>query len=185
MSTDEMTEWWEERRRRRLDAFRDRRPKELRDKGELRDEIADWGSRLFDHTARNLVLLGPTGTGKSWSVWEVLERALAAGYPGHIEFLTAAEWQEVVGPPKDQDRLRQMREADLLVLDDLGSTRINDWTKDILGPVIDWRWQKSLPVVVTSNMDDLVTPLGDRMASRLGDRATAVALVGEDLRSLR
>lgn len=183
MTSNDMSEWWEERRRQRLDAFRARRPVELRDKGDLHDDIADWGSRLFDHTARNLVLLGPTGTGKTWSVWEVLERALAAGYPGHIMLLAAAEWQEIVGPPVDRERVRQMREADTLVLDDFGSFRITEWTKDVLGPVIDWRWSLALPTVITSNMDDLVTPLGERIASRLGHHATVVALTGEDRRA--
>jgi DNA replication protein DnaC len=178
-----MSEWWDERRRQRLEAFRNRRPAELRDKGDLVDEIADWGSRLFDHTARNLVLIGPTGTGKTWSAWEVLERAVAHGYPGHVMFATAAEWQEIVGPSVDRERLRLMREADVLVLDDLGSIRINDWTKDVLGPIVDWRWLNALPIVITSNMHDLETPLGGRIASRLGDRATVVVLDGDDRRA--
>ncbi|MEU8199404.1 ATP-binding protein [Microbispora amethystogenes] len=183
MSTPDMSEWWEERRRQRLEAFRNRRPVELRHKGDLHDEIADWGSRLFDHTARNLIVIGHVGTGKTWAVWEVLERAVAASYQGHIVFLTAAEWQEIVGPPVDRERLRQMREADVLVLDDLGSTRINDWTRDVLGPIVDWRWQNGQPIVITSNMKDLEPAVGPRMDSRLTDRATVVAINGEDRRA--
>lgn len=185
MTSNDMSDWWEERRRQRLEAFRNRRPVELRDKGYLPDEICDWGSRLFDHTARNLILIGPTGTGKTWSVWEVLERAVAAGYPGRIMFLTAAEWQEIIGPPVDRERLRDMREADVLVLDDLGSIRINEWTKDVLGPIVDWRWGLAMPIGITSNMGDLETPLGERIASRLSDRATIVAIDGEDRRAAR
>lgn len=183
--TNTIDDWWEERRRRRLEAFRARRPIRLRDKGHLPDEIAAWGSRLFDRTAGNLVIVGGTGTTKTWCVWEVLERAIAAGYPGAILFATPAEWQEIVGPPADWARLREMREADVLVLDDLGSIRINDWTRDVLGPVIDWRWQHALPIVITSNLGNLVEPLGERMASRLADGATVVVLDGEDRRAAR
>lgn len=185
MSTPDMPEWWEERRRQRLAAFRARRPVELRDKGDLLDEIADWGSRLFDHTARNLIIVGGVGTGKTWSVWEVLERAVAAGYVGHIMFASSAEWQDVVGPPADRARLRDYREADVLVLDDLGSTRINEWTKDLLSPMVDHRWFNALPIVITSNMGDLETPLSERIASRLADRATVVEIDGDDFRAGR
>lgn len=185
MTSNDMSDWWEERRRQRLEAFRNRRPVMLRDKGDLPDEIADWGSRLFDHTARSLVLIGGTGTTKTWAVWEVLERAVAAGYAGLIMLLAAAEWQEIVGPPKDHERLREMREADVLCLDDFGSIRINEYTKDVLGPIVDWRWQRAMPTVITSNLAELDDPLGDRMASRLADGATVVVLDGEDRRGTR
>jgi DNA replication protein DnaC len=178
-------EWLADRLARRISIIRNMRPERLTAKGELLPEIAEWGSRLFDNTAGNLVLVGGVGTGKTWSVWEVLERAVAAGYAGRICFASAAEWQEAVGPPLDRDRLRDMRQADVLVLDDLGSGRINEWQRECLLAVVDERWANARPVVITTNMAKLKEPLGERLASRLKDGATVVIIDGPDRRSAK
>lgn len=179
---DGFAEWRAEQLRRRVEAFRARRPAMLRHPGRLDDRVADWGSRLFDGTARTLVLVGDVGVAKTWNVWEVLERAVKADYRGSILFATPAEWQEVVGPPADYDRLREMRAADVLVLDDLGSTRINEWQREKLLGVVDERWQHARPTAITSNMDEFDDALGARLTSRLGDGAIVVMLEGDDLR---
>lgn len=178
-------EWRAEQRQRRVENFRNRRPVRLRDAGQLNDEVADWGSRLFDNTAGNLVVVGGVGTAKTWNVWEVLERAVKVGYSGKILFATPAEWQEVVGPPADRERLREMRAADILILDDLGSTRINEWQREILLSVIDERWQHARPIVITSNLAEFDDALGGRLTSRLADGATVAVVDGEDLRAGR
>lgn len=178
-------EWHAERRQRRINNFRALRPVRLRDQGNLHNDVAHWGSRLFDDTAGNLVIVGGVGTAKTWNVWEVLERAVKAGYAGKILFATPAQWQEIVGPPPDRERLRDMRAADVLVLDDLGSSRINEWQREILLGVVDERWQHGRPVVITSNLAELDDALGGRLTSRLGDGATVVVLDGEDLRAGR
>ncbi|GIH26033.1 hypothetical protein Aph01nite_43430 [Acrocarpospora phusangensis] len=181
-----LDDWQDQRRLRRLAEFQARRPLLLRHKGPLRDEIAEWGSRLFDGTARTMVLVGGTGTTKTWSLWEVLERAVAAGYADTIVFATAADWQEAVGPPVDRQALRVMRRAGVLVLDDFGSTRINEWAVDCLSPVVDERWSWGRPTGITSNLEDFDEALGERaerITSRLGHEATVVVLDGADRRA--
>src|SRR5690606_30362031 len=179
---DDLSEWHTERRRRRVAHFQAKRPVRLRTAGRLHRDIAEWGSRLFDGTAGNLILFGPTGVAKTWSSWEVMERALKAGFQGDILMCSQAEWQDIVGPPADRERLADMRRADVLALDDLGSFRINDWTRELLLPVIDTRWAESRPTIITSNLDDLDEKLGERITSRLAHGATVVVLEGADLR---
>lgn len=182
---DATAEMREARHERRVEFFRARRPVMLRHEGRLHDAVAEWGSRLFDDSARNLVIVGDIGVAKTWNVWEVLERAVKVGYAGGILIATPAEWQEVVGPPPDRDRLRDMRQADVLVLDDLGSARINEWQREILLGVVDERWQHARPIVITSNMENFEQALGPRLTSRLADGATVVMLEGKDLRAGR
>jgi DNA replication protein DnaC len=179
---DDLSEWHARRRRERVAAFQAKRPIQLRHKGALHDDIAQWGSRLFGNTAGNLILFGPTGVAKTWSSWEVMERAIKCGYAGQVLMLSQAEWQETVGPPKDLERLAEMREADVLALDDLGSFRINEWTRELLLPVIDTRWAHGRPTIITSNLDDLDEKLGERITSRLASGATVVVLEGDDKR---
>lgn len=179
---DDLSDWHAQRRSRRVAAFQAKRPLRLRTSGDLHYDIAEWGARLFSGTAGNLILFGPTGVAKTWSSWEVMKRALKAGYQGEILMCSQAEWQEIVGPPADRERLNEMRQADVLALDDLGSFRINDWTRELLLPVIDTRWAESRPTIITSNLDDLDEKLGDRITSRLAHGATVVVLEGADLR---
>ncbi|KAB8186926.1 hypothetical protein FH608_046410 [Nonomuraea phyllanthi] len=180
-----LAEWHAERRRKRVADFHARRPVRLRTSGQLHPDIAEWGSRLFDHTAGNLILLGPTGTGKSWSTWEVMERTLKAGYMGEIAMRSQAEWQEIVGPPADREGLAKMRDVDVLALDDFGTFRAEEWQRELLLPVIDARWANGRPTIITTNLPELGERLGPRIASRLADNATAVALGGPDLRAGR
>lgn len=175
-------EWLADRLAHRVRTIRDRRPALLRDSGELDPRIADWGSRLLAGMPGNLIIVGKVGRTKTWSAWEVIERAVRAGYGGAVDFATAAEWQDASEVGGDRERLRAMRAADLLVLDDLGSSRINEWQRERLLPVVDERWQHARPIIITTNMDKLTEPLGERLASRLKDRATLVVLGGEDRR---
>jgi DNA replication protein DnaC len=176
-------EWHADRLAHRIRLLRDGRPRRLRHSGDLDPRISEWGNALNAGTAGNLIIIGPVGTGKSWSAWEVLDRAVTAGYPGQVRYLTVAKWQDAIAPPVDREELRAMRTADVLVLDDLGSFRINDWERECLLTVVDERWMNDLPVIVTSNMANAEQELGPRLASRLADRATVVALNGPDRRA--
>lgn len=179
---DADAEWRADRLVHRIAAIRNQRPARLRHPGDLDPRIANWGRQLLTGSVGNLAVIGPVGTGKTWSAWEVLERTVRSGYGGRILFATSAHWQDTVGPPVDRDALRTMRAADVLVLDDLGSGRINDWQRECLMSVVDERWQHARPIVITSNMDDAVGTLGERLASRLADNATVVELEGDDRR---
>lgn len=175
-------EWLADRREHRLSVIRRQRPARLSVRGDLDATVSEWGARLLQGTAGNLLLGGPTGSGKTWQAWEVLERAVAAGYPGRIVFATTALWQETIAPPVDREQLQLMRDADLLVFDDLGSGRVNEWQRECLLTVVDERWAHARPIIITFNVESLREMLGERLASRLADGATKAAIKGADRR---
>lgn len=176
-------EWLADRREHLLKVVRQQRPPRLTVSGDMHPEVAQWSERLVDGTAGNLLLGGPTGVGKTWHAWEALERAVISGFAGRWDFADSAEWQDTIAPPNvDRERLEAMREVDLLVFDDLGSSRINEWQRECLLSVVDKRWAHSRPVVITFNVESLKDMLGERISSRLADNATRVALEGDDKR---
>lgn len=183
--TEADAEWLADRRAHRVSLIRQQRPPRLREPGDLHPEVAAWGDRLVAGTAGNLLLGGPTGSGKTWAAWEALERAVAAGYEGHIVFASSKKWRDTIAPPVNRPALDEMAAAGVLVLDDLGAGRINEWEKECLLGVIDERWAANRPVVTTSNAESLRVTLGERIASRLADGATVVILDGEDRRRSR
>lgn len=178
-------EWLAERRAHRVSLIRQQRPQRLREPGDLHPAVAAWGDRLVAGAAGNLLLGGPTGSGKTWAAWEVLERAVAAGYEGRVLVASSKRWRDTIAPPVDRPGLDEMAAAGVLVLDDLGAGRINEWEKECLLGVIDERWSASRPIVTTSNAESLRETLGERIASRLADGATVVMLDGADRRRSR
>lgn len=179
---EQYRQWQRERLEHRLSVIRKERPSRLRHKGEPHPDVKAWGQRLLDGETGNLLLCGPVGALKTWNVWEILERAVTAGYDGRILFARSAMWRDAITIPVDKDMLRRMREADVLVLDDLGSGGVTEWELQLLLSIVDERWAHERSVVVTSNVKSLKTTLGERIASRLADGATVVVLDGEDRR---
>jgi DNA replication protein DnaC len=178
-------EWQVDRHARLVSRLRDKRPVRLRHAGQLHPAIEAWGKALVAGGNGNLAITGPVGSGKTWSAWEVLERAVVAGYAGSILFASSAHWQAVIAPPVDRERLAAMQDAGVLVLDDLGAVRINDWQRECLLAVVDERWANARPTVITTNATSLRDEIGDRLASRLKADAVIVAIKGQDRRSAR
>ena len=73
--------------------------------------------------------------------------------------------------PNEAEARGGYERAPLLVIDDLGKERPTDWTLATLYAVIDGRYERSLPLIVTTNYDarSLVT----RLTPEGGDKTTA------------
>lgn len=178
-------EWQREQIQRRLERLHSARPPVFAAPGELAPEVAEWCDRYLDGEPGGLLLCGPTGVGKSWTLWAIAERLVLAGWGGRFVRATAAEFRRAVAPPVDWERLDLWSGADLLALDDLGSQRVSDWDAGHVLDVLDQRSERRRPTIITSNVPKIRTLLGERSASRLREDATVVQLSGSDRRELR
>jgi len=170
--------------------FRERRPPVFAAEGHLPDTVRAWADAFLAGTARNLILGGPVGTGKTWAAWKLIEHLLTSGWRGTCEVVASYELKAATDLPVDRDRLQRWARASFLVLDDLGAVPVNDWAAGHLYALIDQRWQRQLPTVLTGNADqagtfDVAALVGARAASRLADGATVVVLKGTDRRRAR
>ena len=184
MTTPEATALWRAERRERLTAnLLSQRPEAFDVPGDLDARLAGWADDLAAGESRNLILTGPVGTGKTWSLWHAAERAVRAGYEGRVTVTPAAKLRRIVAPstadPLEFDRIAT---AGLAALDDLGSVRLSEWDLDHLAELADTRWSALLPTVITSNVTNIRALLGPRISSRLADRALVVELDGPDRR---
>jgi DNA replication protein DnaC len=82
------------------------------------------------------------------------------------------EWMEAV------------KNADFLVLDDLGSEKATAWVQERLFVIINHRYLESLPTVITSNTPpiNLASQVGERTASRILSMSTGIEFEGADYR---
>ncbi len=67
------------------------------------------------------------------------------------------------------DTLEQVRNIDLLVLDDLGTQHTTPWAAEKLYQILNHRYTAKLPTVITTNQS--LSDMDPRLASRLGDTA--------------
>lgn len=137
------------------------------------DDLPEVGS-YFVH--------GEVHTGKTvWAAWMMLE-ALKSQYlnPGTYEedilfFKTSEILNDLKAcfddPLRDGDAfLKQITDADFLVLDDFGSERPTDWVMGILYLLVDRRYENMKHTIFTSNhsLDEIAEKFGDdRITSRI------------------
>lgn len=79
----------------------------------------------------------------------------------------------------ETDRLEEIRASDgLLVLDDLGAEKASDWTIETLFELVADRYDRDIPVIVTSNKraSELSRMGYDRIVSRLADEGELLEL---------
>ncbi len=116
-----------------------------------------------------LLLTGSYGCGKTHLaaavVNEQLKRGSAALFvvvPDLLDHLRAG----IGNDDGVEERLVAVRDAPLLVLDDLGAEAATPWANEKLYRILNHRYNAGLPTVITTN-DDL-DALDDRLRSRLG-----------------
>ena len=144
-----------------------------------------------------LYLCGEFGTGKTFAAWAVVNdylwhpitntTSISCFYGG----LTATLLESMMpGCVRDDDRgtirdpiIRAMK-TPLLLLDDLGGHKPSEWREETIFKIIDYRYNEEKPTIVTSNLapNEIGDVVGGKVASRLAEDATIVALNGEDRR---
>ncbi|MFF2650561.1 ATP-binding protein [Streptomyces sp. NPDC058045] len=158
--------------------------------------IQAWADRAAEdiRSAGFLVLNGTIGTGKTHHAYGALRRIAEAG-PRRFE-LIATTAPDMYGRlrPGGSDRgteyeLDRLCRVPLLLLDDLGTEKLSEWTEEATYRLINERYNECLPMIITTNYlvraaegTDLVTRLGERLASRIAQAADIVTLNGPDRR---
>lgn len=128
-----------------------------------------------------LVILGPVGSGKSWSVAAVCRELLLAGR--NLEWWAAAD---IITSAKAFDTWdetsKRLRSAEVLVIDDLAAERDTDFALAVLAELVAARWDACLATAATTNLGpSALRAWHPRMASRVLS-GIRVELTGRDRR---
>lgn len=134
-----------------------------------------------------LLLVGASGTGKT----HLAKAATVAilGAQRGVLYATATELAEAVRTAQGEgteyvDMVQRAMRAETLILDDLGREYQTTFWVDRLHRIIDYRSDRNLPTMVTSNhsIEELVDMFGPPLVSRLRQGETRV-IIGKDRRT--
>lgn len=160
---------------------------------------------------KGLLLMGPSGVGKTHLAVAALKELLRRGHQGifcdYRELLK--EIQASYNPQSESTEMRilePVRNAEILVLDDLGASKPSAWALDMIGLVLNARYNERRVTILTTNylddapttepaprlpngqrvnvvkQDSLADRIGERMRSRLYEMCRTVLVFAPDFR---
>jgi DNA replication protein DnaC len=133
--------------------------------------VQELASLQFLETATNVVLLGPPGVGKTHLACGLSLKAIEAGHT--VLFTTLRELAQVLEAPRlpgQHDPLRRYAQPKLLVIDEVGYTRLAPEQARVLFDLVVARYERA-STVLTSNLS-----FGE-WGALLGDEVLATALL--------
>lgn len=153
-------------------------------------EYADGFSLEGEKKMQSLLFLGGTGLGKTHLSTAVARRVIEKGYDvfynSAVGMLSDFEERRfgngaVAG---DGDNTARYTACDLLIIDDLGTEVVNQFTLSCLYHVINTRLNLQKPTVISTNLtsQELRRAYSDRITSRLMGEYLLVPFYGTDVR---
>ena len=161
-----------------------------RQKGVKRRQINDFAGLDFVQRAENIVLVGPTGVGKTGLAVGILLKALQNGH--RALFIKAQDlFDEMYASLADRSTralLNQLARIDVLCIDEMGYLTIRPEQANIFFKLMEERYTRK-PTIITTNLayDEWHQFLGNRsmveaLLSRLRHRCHTVQIDGPSLR---
>lgn len=159
-------------------------------------QVTAWADRVIADpaTAGILLLTGPFGTGKTHQAYGALRRIAEAGIDHFAMIATTAPDMYALLRPGGSDQgiqheIKRLGRIPLLLVDDLGTEKISEFTEEATYRLLNERYNECRPMIITTNLParatgqlDLVDKLGERIVSRLSQIATVVPIEGADRR---
>lgn len=148
------------------------------------DEMID--QMIAREPTKGLYLYGEFGTGKSFILGAIANELKSNRVPSTIiyvpEFIRTLKSGFKDG--STDRRVKEVREARVLFLDDIGAEEISPWVRDeVLGPILHYRMIQNLPTFFSSNLN--LEELEHHLAvTRGGTEVTKAARIMERIKTL-
>lgn len=150
-------------------------------------------AETFDRTRGSLLLMGNAGTGKTFLSGCIANHAISRGksvyYQTAFRLFDLLEKQKFdrLLPEEEEQALyaaRQIRQADLLIIDDLGTEFITAYSAAAIFDIINTRQLTGKSTVLSTNLnlEGLEKVYSKRFTSRLWESFEIIPFIGQDLR---
>lgn len=149
-------------------------------------ECKKYAENLGRHTTQGLIITGPVGVGKTHLAAAILKTAFAKGIPGAMVSIPSllAEIRKGIREGEGNGLAEKVATRFFVVMDDLGAEKTTEWVQEELYIIINSRYEKKLPTVITTNCSfkELVEKVGERVADRLREMCLPIVITGESAR---
>ena len=152
-------------------------------------------AQSFSPKSESLLFIGQTGLGKTHLSLAIAAAAIEAGYgvvytpmQKLMDTLEQGKFSYDEGKKEQYaENIRMIQSCDLLVLDDLGTEFINQFSIAVLYNIINTRQVEGRPTIVSTNLEieEIEQKYTERMFSRLLCVYKTVQFAGRDVRSIR
>lgn len=165
-------------------------PKLLVSSKHIFDTLYEFAERFSDKKSENFLLVGGTGRGKthlsSATAGKIIQRGYDVYYISAVNLFRDFERMQfgrnVDG--SENEGISRSFEADLLIIDDLGTELTNQFTISVLYDIIDTRINARKSTIISTNLRqaDLRKRYWDRVTSRLFGEYKPLLFEGPDIR---
>ncbi len=154
-------------------------------------QLAKQYVESFSESKGNLLLIGPTGTGKthisSAIAGEIIKKGYDVIYDSVQNIVSDFEDEKFRRAYSERDALTTEKylECDLLIIDDLGTEFSNSFTVSCLYNLLNTRQNRGLATIISTNLSpkELASKYEDRIYSRIiGVNTTTLLFDGKDYR---
>lgn len=128
-----------------------------------RVKIANYAADFIAHykqtgelPKKGFYLHGEFGVGKSFVLGAIANELASLKVPSVLVFVPEflRELKNSIHDQTLQEKVDYVKQAPVLMLDDIGAETLTSWTRDeILGPILHYRMSEQLPTFITSNFD--------------------------------
>jgi DNA replication protein DnaC len=140
-------------------------------------DVLEAAKRFVDTAGKGsggLILLGQVGAGKTHVALAILNAFLKEGMSGRYYTLSSLlrtireSWKRTV-PVTELEILQKLWTVGLLVIDEIGVTKVQDAEYASLTDIVSGRYDRRLPTILISNLnlERFTAEVGDRVVDRL------------------
>lgn len=145
-------------------------------------------ARNFDMSSPSLLFQGGVGLGKTHLslaiAGEVIEQGYDVVYGSAFSLFSKIEKEKFSRNADDDDTLSLLNSCDLLILDDLGTEFITQFTMSVLYNIVNSRILSGRPTIISTNLtiENLQEKYTERLVSRIYGSFQRFPFVGKDMR---
>ena len=141
-------------------------------------------------TSKSILMVGGTGLGKthlsSAVAGGVIEKGFDVFYTGAIDLVSSFEVERFKSYSNEPNEIIERSfESDLLIIDDLGTEIINQFSVSTIFNLVNDRLSRKKPTIISTNLsiEDIQKKYTDRITSRLLGEYVLCLFVGTDVRA--